>query len=246
MRAALWTYALVALPAVVPAQAPAANEPGASEPAAATPPGKETYHTYRAGDRVFGLWLGASLSPSAVFGRITDRRLLLTGVRMERVLESRGSVTTTYTLDVHPIAVVTNTPRYSMLRIRDRSGILVDRLVETSRAPVIGAGVSPLGLQFYSARRGGTRIFAGGSAGGIWFNRDMPVAYARRFNFALQLGTGIERAARSGGGLVLGYKFHHLSNAGTARANPGIDGHVIYVGLTRRRGARSGEVAAGE
>src|SRR3712207_2328707 len=102
MRAALWTCALVALPAVVRAQTPIANEPGANEPAAGTPAGRETYYTYRAGDRVFGFWAGASLSPSAVFGRIADRRLLLAGVRMEQVLESRGSVTTTYTLDGHP------------------------------------------------------------------------------------------------------------------------------------------------
>jgi hypothetical protein len=104
--------------------------------------------------------------------------------------------------------------------------------------------VSPIGLQFYSARSGGARLFAGGSAGAIWFNRDMPVAGARRFNFALQLGTGVELAARNGGALVLGYKFHHLSNAGTARANPGIDGHVVYVGLMRRRVTRGVGVAA--
>jgi hypothetical protein len=222
---------LMALPAALRAQAPSANE---------------TYHAYRPGDRAFGGWVGASLLPSAVFGRITDRRLVLTGLRLERVLESDGAVTTTYTLDLHPIAVVTNTPRYGLRWVREENGALVRQLVETSRAPVVGIGASPLGLQFYSTPRGGTRLFAGGSAGGIWFNREMPVAYARRFNFALELGTGVEITARNGSGLVLGYKFHHLSNAGTALANPGVDAHLVYVGVMRRRAGRGAPVAAAE
>jgi hypothetical protein len=243
MRIALWTCTLAALPALVRAQAPAASEPAASEPGPSAPAAKDASLPYRAGERVLGVWLAASFSPSAVFGRITDRRVVLTGLRLEHVIESAGSVTTTYTLDVHPIAVVTNTPRYAMQWVRAQNGARVRLLVETSRAPAVGVGASPLGLQFYSAPRGGTRIFAGGSAGGIWFNRDMPVAYARRFNFTLQLGTGVELAARSGGALVVGYKFHHLSNAGTARANPGMDGHLVYVGVMRRRAGRSATVA---
>jgi hypothetical protein len=216
MRAALWMCTLTALPAVVRAQ---------------TPP--DSSH---AGERHFGIWAGASLSAAAAFGTITDRRLVLTGLRYERTIETRGSVTTAYTFDLHPIAVVTNTPQYSEQQIRARNGIVFNQIVETGRSPVVGAGFSPLGLQLYSARFGNARLFGGGSAGGIWFNRDMPMAGARRFNFALQLGTGVELTARSGASLVLGYKFHHLSNAGTAQVNPGMDGHLLYVGLMRRRG----------
>jgi hypothetical protein len=219
MRAALWICTLSALPAVVGAQTPS--------------------DTALAADHVFGVWAGASLSSVAVFGTITDRRLVLTGLRYERVVERTRSVTTAYTFDLHPIAVVTNTPRYGVQRTPRRS------VVETGRSPAVGVGVSPLGLQLYSAPFGNARLFGGGSAGGIWFNRDMPMVGARRFNFALQLGTGVELTARSSGALVLGYKFHHLSNGGTAEVNPGIDGHVFYVGLMRRRGTRVATIAGG-
>jgi hypothetical protein len=225
MRAALWICTLTALPAVVRAQTPL-----------------DTSHV---GDRVFGVWAGASLSSVAVFGTITDRRLVLTGLRYERVIDHTGSVTTMYTFDLHPIAVVTNTPRYGVQEVRPRRDVRFTQTVETGRSPVVGAGVSPLGLQFYGAPHGNARLFAGGSAGGIWFNRDMPMAGARRFNFALQLGTGVEFTARTGGSLVLGYKFHHLSNAGTAQINPGMDGHVLYFGLMRRRAAQATTIVKG-
>lgn len=226
MRAALWMCTFSALPAVAIAQSSVPD-------------------SMRAGDRVFGVWAGASVSSVAVFGRITDRRLLLTGLRYERILESSGSAMTAYTFDVHPIAVVTNTPRYAFRTIRAPNGASLVQMVETERSSVVGAGFSPLGLQFYSTRHGNTRLFGGGSAGGIWFNRDIPMEGARRFNFALQLGTGVELTARNGGALVLGYKFHHLSNAGTARINPGMDGHVFYLGLMRRRAGHAATLAKG-
>jgi Lipid A 3-O-deacylase (PagL) len=225
MRAALWIFTITALPAVAGAQT-------------------RTTDALERGDRSFGVWAGASLSPAALFGTITDRRLFLTGLRLEYVLGSANAVTTAYTVDVHPVAVMTNTPRYGVQQVRARNGSLVTRTVETGRAADAGAGVSPLGLQFYSAPIGAARLFAGASAGGIWFNRDMPVAGARRFNFALQLGAGAELLSRGSGVLLVGYKFHHLSNAGTAPLNPGVDGHVFYVGLMRRRAARQGERVA--
>jgi Lipid A 3-O-deacylase (PagL) len=228
MRAALWMCTLVALPAAVGAQAP-------------------TTDVLARGERSFGAWVGTSLSPAALFGTITDRHLVLSGLRLEYVLESRGTVTTTYTFDLHPLAVVTNTPLYGLEQVRARNGRFVTQMVETGRSPVLGAGISPLGMQFYSRPARAARFFAGGSAGGIWFNRDMPVAGSRRFNFALQFGAGAELAARNGSVLVLGYKFHHLSNAGTASANPGVDAHVVYVGaMRRRRVGRRGEEVAGK
>jgi Lipid A 3-O-deacylase (PagL) len=216
MRAALWISTLTALPAVVGAQTQSTN-------------------THRAGEHVFGVWAGASLSPAAVFGTITDRRLVLTGLRYEYVLASNSGTTMAYTLDLHPLAVVTNTPKYTWQRVRLRNGTMGTQLVETGRSSVTGMGISPIGLQFYTLPVGLARFFAGGSAGGMWFARQMPVAYARRFNFALQVGAGAELLSRGGGVLLVGYKFHHLSNANTAPANPGLDGHVVYLGLMRRR-----------
>jgi hypothetical protein len=40
-------------------------------------------------------------------------------------------------------------------------------------------------------------------------------------------------ATWGGSGFLLGYKFYHMSNAGTASRNPGLDGHMLVVGLQR-------------
>lgn len=42
----------------------------------------------------------------------------------------------------------------------------------------------------------------------------------------------------SRGSLLLGYKFHHLSNAWTAPRNPGLDGNVVCFGFVRERGGQ--------
>jgi hypothetical protein len=72
----------------------------------------------------------------------------------------------------------------------------------------------------------------------LWFTRDTPVPDARRFNFTAEGGAGVEIPSRDGRALVVGYKFQHLSNAGTALQNPGFDTHLVYVGVMRRRGGR--------
>src|SRR3982751_1348720 len=121
MRAALWMCTLAALPAAAGAQVPADHS---------------YQRSIRAGERVFGVWAGASLSPAAVFGTITHRRLLLTGLRFEYVLHSSGAGATAYTLDLHPLAVVTNTPEYAWQRVRLRNGAVGTQLVETGRSSV--------------------------------------------------------------------------------------------------------------
>ena len=62
-----------------------------------------------------------------------------------------------------------------------------------------------------------------------------PVPQARRFNVTAEFGGGFEVVRASGGAVVVGYKRHHLSNAGSALANPGLESDVCYVGLRRRR-----------
>ena len=100
---------------------------------------------------------------------------------------------------------------------------------------VYGAGFSPLGLHLSAPLWAGVRAFVGGSVGGIWFTREVPVPYSRSFNYALEFGAGLDVAAGASHVIGIGFKVHHLSNMSAAIANPGLDGHVFYVGLLRRR-----------
>ncbi|MCH7876291.1 MAG: acyloxyacyl hydrolase [Gemmatimonadetes bacterium] len=73
--------------------------------------------------------------------------------------------------------------------------------------------------------------------GFLYFSENVPVPNARKFNFTVDAGAGITVMARFAVGLLLGYKFHHLSNASTAKTNPGLNANLFYVGFTRRGAA---------
>ncbi len=63
----------------------------------------------------------------------------------------------------------------------------------------------------------------------------MPVARATELNFAFEAGAGLQVRVASGWVLVLGLKFHHISNAATADVNPGLDASVLYAGVSHFR-----------
>ena len=54
-------------------------------------------------------------------------------------------------------------------------------------------------------------------------------------NFTSHAGAGIRVPVAERWNVVVGYRFHHLSNRSTAPRNPGINSNVAYLGLAYRR-----------
>lgn len=92
-------------------------------------------------------------------------------------------------------------------------------------------GLSPFGLRVASPAVWRFTAFGAAAAGGLVFSRPYPVADARRINFTLEFGGGLTVRILRSREVELGYKYHHLSNAYTADANPGLDANVFYAGL---------------
>ncbi len=84
----------------------------------------------------------------------------------------------------------------------------------------------------YLPRSGRLRFHASGTGGFLIFTRDVPVPGATKFNFAFDIGGGLQFGVASNWALTLGYKFHHLSNASTTGVNPGLDANVFYAGFS--------------
>ncbi|HEX2781359.1 MAG TPA: acyloxyacyl hydrolase, partial [Gemmatimonadaceae bacterium] len=142
------------------------------------------------------------------------------------------------TVDAIPLAVVTNNPYYTdrvVAHAISRRGERVDVLEQTGRGPVYGFGASPLGLELFGPRMRVVRPYFAAAAGFLWFTRNTPEPEARRLNATFELGAGLRVAHGERHALLLGWKFHHLSNAWTAPYNPGLDGNVFYLGVVRRR-----------
>jgi hypothetical protein len=50
-------------------------------------------------------------------------------------------------------------------------------------------------------------------------------------------GAGVDVVLRNGRAATIGYRFHHISNAGSGPSNPGLDANIVYVGFRRKRSA---------
>jgi Lipid A 3-O-deacylase (PagL) len=192
----------------------------------------------RPADRFIGAWIGMSVAPSTRFSPITDRHFFVAGLRAQYVLETFGPITIASHFDFIPLAILSNTPEYEVRSTRMPDGSTLRTYSETGRSAAMGAGVVPAGLQIYTLSIPPLRLFIGGSAGVLGFTRNTPVPEARRFNFVMEAGAGAEVLSRDGRAVIVGYRFNHLSNGGTAEVNPGVDTHFLYLGFMRARNGR--------
>jgi opacity protein-like surface antigen len=163
----------------------------------------------------FGVWGGGSPDSVLLAGNVPDTSLALVGLRYGRVLAAGNSVSLEYTLDVLPAAFV-----FAPDHIR-RAG-----------STIYGAGLSPLGLKVNFGQESWIKPFVAAGVGFLYFEKDVPVRGSSRFNFTPEIGLGIQFFLNPKQALTVGYKFHHMSNAGTSRTNPGLDSNVFYAGFS--------------
>lgn len=155
------------------------------------------------------------------WGTTPDRDHVFVGLHFATAVLRVGSVRVAYAPNLVPLAVVMNNSRSSAGEASD--------VTETRRGSVAGFGVSPVGLQASVPLSAHLELYGGGAAGVIWFTDAIPVREARRFNGTLEWGGGLSIHARPQRSVQVGYKFHHISNLYTAKANPGVDANVFYV-----------------
>jgi hypothetical protein len=97
-----------------------------------------------------------------------------------------------------------------------------------------GAAVTPLMFRWNLREQGRIHPFLEIASGIVATNRDVPEATSR-FNFASHGGAGARVRVAERWGVVVGYRFQHLSNGSTAPRNPGINSNIGYLGLAYRR-----------
>ncbi len=96
---------------------------------------------------------------------------------------------------------------------------------------VYGAGLTPFLLRYhFTANPRVVPLIELGA--GILGTRDAVPEGTSRFNFTPQAGVGVQVMTSSGRGVVFGVRYHHTSNAGIARHNPGINAIMLHVGFS--------------
>lgn len=98
-----------------------------------------------------------------------------------------------------------------------------------------GIGIAPIGVVKRFRTLGRASPFVAMNGGVLMFDQRVPTTKASQFNFTASAEVGLRIGRPTARGLTLSYRFHHISNAGTAGENPGLASHLITVGVHRPR-----------
>ena len=190
---------------------------------------------------ILGVWVGTSFSTAGgdFVGSESNRKLRMAAIRYGRALVRGTNADLFYIVDLIPLVAATNNPTGPPPQIDlEKCGTIQhfnipcfapDVVVETA----YGVGIAPLGMRLNLGNRDGMALSLEALGGMLAFNRAVPFGNARRFNFTLQLGAGLDMAITSRWHVSAGYRFYHLSNAGTGEINPGLDANVLLLGFER-------------
>jgi lipid A 3-O-deacylase PagL len=101
----------------------------------------------------------------------------------------------------------------------------------------VGIGISPLLWRWNLERRGPIAGFGEVGGGGLWTSAPIPEGTVDA-NFTAHVSVGMRMLTNPHRGVVVAYRFEHISNGNRADRNPGVNAHVIYFGLTTFRAPR--------
>jgi hypothetical protein len=169
-------------------------------------------------------------------GQTPDRSHVFVGLHITAAIARWHRLTVAYAPEALLI-VLSDNPAYVMRSFTSSHGT-VTFPSSNGFAPVAGFAVSPVGFEGRVRLGSRWRVYAATGAGFVMFTRPTPVFLARRFNYTLEVGGGVDLRIHAEWWLRAGYKFHHFSNAYSAIENPGVDANVFMVGVGHGVGKR--------
>jgi hypothetical protein len=160
-------------------------------------------------------WFGGSFENGHAFSSTIGARNYQFESRYERLIYYSQPFAVRWVFDVVPVALVGD--RYSSTG---------------RRAYSYGVGGSPIGAQVNFVHYRHVEPFLTSGGGFLYFNHRM-FGTTQQFNFTAQLGGGVQLFTSSRRTAIdLGYKYHHISNANLGNQNPGLDSHMLFVGVS--------------
>ncbi len=174
-------------------------------------------------------------SPQNALGLVKNREFLILGLRFERLIAQTGRFAVGYTADLIPLAVVTKNPTQDDINSLGPDIFIHQEAILDSPIGRVtyGAGLAPIGLQFYVTASERLSLFSSTSAGFLTFVENVPLPNARKVNATFDVGAGAKVMMGDRWIMVVGYKFHHMSNIQTALTNPGLNTDIFYIGISR-------------
>lgn len=157
-------------------------------------------------------------------------------------IDVSGNNTTTHNL-ILPLACPTKPSTYQGVYSSGPYAGSPYTIVDTYRCGrqwTYGQSLSPAGLKLNLRPRHRLQPVFSIAGGYLFSTQPIPMPSAGSFNFTLEFGGGMEfylqpnRSTSFFGNRSIRaeYRFHHISNAGTASSNPGIDNGVLQVAFS--------------
>jgi lipid A 3-O-deacylase PagL len=175
-------------------------------------------------DNEWGVWGGIAFNSPTWIGTTRDARYGHIGLRYGRVLAASKTVAFEWTIDVVPVAILSN-PRFALV-LPPGPGF------QPQRVSAYGAGAAPIGLKFNFRRNKRVQPFGQATGGFLYFNKQVPEVATSQFNFTFDFSGGVQVVNSNRRSYTLGYKFHHISNGNTGFFNPGVDLQMIFFGVS--------------
>ena len=173
----------------------------------------------------FAVWSGGSFITAGISGTIKEVKFGIVGVRYARVLASGKIAVFKWTVDAIPFATMSYLKKEAL---QTATGVITQRTHPT----VAAVGTAPIGLQVNFRPQHRLQPFANLSGGCLYFANLVPNQAGKQFNFTAELGIGAQILTSSHQAISLGYKLHHISNAGRGAVNPGFGSNLFYVGFS--------------
>jgi len=89
--------------------------------------------------------------------------------------------------------------------------------------------MSPVGMQWNFMPMRKIQLLVDGHGGYMYSSQAIPIDNAGSFNFTFDIGAGFEVFRSKTKSIRAEYRYHHISNHGTADLNPGIDNGLFQV-----------------
>ena len=201
---------------------------------------KSTYtNAFHTGANEYQVWGGYSPDSLSWIGKSEARRLFMAGAGWRRVLLSTNGFAWKFTLDIVPVALVSQPTLNGIETVPNATKIVAQcqaagiNCGPAGRRTTYGIGFAPIGFEFNFRRRKRVQPVLGINAGLLHFTRDVPIAHSAATNFTFSWGAGLQIFTSPSKSVTVGYRFHHISNANSGDPfNPGIDSNFIYVGYS--------------
>lgn len=171
------------------------------------------------------------------------RNMYIVDVRAGWTITSNDVLSVEYAPSVVPLAISTRNPESYVSQVsavcKEGNSCTSYSALNMETVPLYantyGFGLTPVGFQLRLFRNWPVQLLANANGGALWFTHPLPDPEATRFNFTAELGGALQVNLPDRYGLVLGYSWHHTSNGGTGRVNPGLNSRALTIGIVARR-----------